>query len=72
MHVRAVQRLHALLRDCVSLMAVGLVLPRADTIAEDKAATASTKAAVKELGDVRYVAWEQLPDYLALSHEVGN
>ena len=56
MHVRAVQRLHALLRDCVSLMAVGLVLPRADTVAEDRASNASAKAAVKELGDVRCAA----------------
>ena len=42
-----------MLRDCVSLMAVGLELPRSDTVAEDVRAASNAQAAAKELGDVR-------------------
>ena len=42
-----------MLRESVSLMAVGLELPRSDTVAEDTRAVAPDKATAKELGDVR-------------------
>ncbi|KAK9798140.1 hypothetical protein WJX73_007295 [Symbiochloris irregularis] len=48
----AVQRLHGLLRESVSVMAVGVTLPRGDTAAPDDNGS-STRLALKELGDVR-------------------
>ena len=56
----AVERMHQQLRDSVGMMAVGVDVPRNDTIAEEGASavtstagTTTAKDATKQLGDVR-------------------
>ena len=57
----AVVKLHQVLRDSVGMMAIGVEVPRSDTVAEQGDAGPSAvpggtggKAAAKDLGDVRY------------------
>ena len=54
-------KLHQVLRDSVGMMAIGVEVPRSDTVAEQgeggpSAVVGSTgaKAAAKDLGDVRW------------------